>query len=176
MASSRSSDVLSRLVGPAYAIAFLFALEPIVDTFAQVWPPVPGNPSWRFGLVGVGSNYLISILFGLFLFGAVAATQWHRRTLRVLAVLDLLVAVALIGALLTFALDALQLRPGIPSGNAQALRTFDIGAEKAVLKYLLSTVAALWMGLACWVAARGMKNAKGDEDVPRLVGQQAEKR
>ncbi len=170
MASSRN-ELSSHLTGPAYAIGVLFAIEPILDTFAQVWPPSPGNPSWRFGLVGVGANYLLSVAFGLLLITFAASAGWHRRTLRVLAVLELLGAVALLGALVSFALDALQLRPGIPAAQTGTLRTFDLGTKKAAYKYVVSAAALVWMAFAAWRAARAIPAR--DAEAPKLVGKAA---
>jgi hypothetical protein len=176
MTSQRSADVSHYLTGVVYAVGFLFVLLPLADTFAQVWPPSFGNPGWRYGTVGLGANYLISVLFGMLLMTLVANFRWHRRTLTFLGILDLVMAlVALLGTM-SFLLDAAQVRMGVPRDNMQALRIFDIGAEKAVFKYLLSEVVLVWMGVASWRAAKAIPHTNVDEDVPKLVSQRTEKR
>ena len=174
MASQRSADLSPYLSGPAYAVGLLFVVMPIVDTLAQVWPPSVGNPSWRYGTVGIGANYLISVLFGMLLMTLVASFQWHSRTLRVLASLNLILAAVALLATLGFLLDALQVRPGIPRGNLQELRVFDIGAEKAAFKYVASVVVLAWMGIAAWRTGKSIPGARSGEEVPKLVGKQSD--
>jgi len=172
MASQRSSDHASYLAAPAYWVALLFIALPIADTFSQVWPPTVGSPSWRYGTVGIGANYLISVLFGLLLIGLIAVWQQHRRALRWLAIANSVFAVVAVIAAIAFVLDALELRPGLPRGNAMALRMFDIGAGKAVFKYLVSAVAFAWIGFGAWCAARVIPAPAADEEAPKLVQQQ----
>ncbi len=167
MASQRSADVASFLAGPAYLIGLLFVFTPLVDSVAQVWPPMLGSAGWRYGLVGIGANFLISVLFGMLLLAVVAGTKGHRGVLRALGVLDLVVALLCVAATISFALDALQMRPTIPSGNVPALRAFDIGAVKAGLKYLVSALVLLWMTWVTWRAARAIHHDRGE--VPKLV-------
>ena len=171
MASQRSSDVAPYLAGPAYGVALLFIVLPILDTFAQVWPPSLASPSWRYGAVGIGANYLISVLFGLLLCSLIAGWQLHRRTLRWLAIANSVLAVLAVIAAIAFVLDVFQLRPGLPRGNAVALRMFDIGAEKAVFKYLVTAVAFAWVGFGAWRAARAIP-VPVETDTPKLVRKQ----
>ncbi len=169
MASQRTTDASSYLSGPVYAVGLLFVLIPLVDTLAQVWPPAVGNPSWRYGTVGIGANYLISVLFGMMLISVVAGYLGQRHVLKWLAGVNAALAVIALLSTLGFVLDALQVRPGIPRGNAQALRLFDIGAEKAVFKYVVTAVVLCWLALASWRAAKAIPHAKGEEAVPKLV-------
>jgi len=97
-------------VGPVSAIAVLFILWPIVDTLSQAWPMQLGNPAWRYGAIGLGANYLISALFGLLALSVAAAFGARRRTLRVLAAVEGVVAVLLLVVAVGFLLDALQVR------------------------------------------------------------------
>ncbi len=167
MTSQRSADVASFLAGPAYLVGLLFVFTPFVDSVAQVWPPMLGSAGWRYGLVGIGANFLISVLFGILLLAVVAAVRGHRSMLRAVGVLSLILALASVGAAIAFALDALQVRTSIPGGNAQALRMFDIGAVKAGLKYLVSALVLLWMTWMTWRAARAVPHDRGN--VPKLV-------
>jgi len=175
MVSQRSSDpdVAPYLAAPAYVVALLFIALPIVDTLAQVWPPAVSSASWRYAVVGIGANYLISVLFGLLLSSLIAGWRQRRRTLRWLAIADSVFAVLAVIAAIGFVLDALQLRLGIPRGDATALRMFSIGAEKAVFKYLVTAVALAWVGLGTWRAARAIPAPVPVEtDAPKLVHEQ----
>ena len=170
MASQEREDVTHYLTGPAYGVGLLFILLPIVDVVSQVWPPSLGSPSWRYGLVGLGANYLISVVFGFLLVCLAAGSQWHRRALRILAIVCSALAVLSVLAVLAFVLDVFQLRPGIPRDNSAALRMFDIGAAKAVFKYLLTAVAFAWVALGALRAGREIP-APVEEEAPKLVGQ-----
>jgi len=169
MASQRTAEVSPYFVGPVYAIGLLFVVMPIVDTLAQVWPPAIGSPTWRYGTVGLGANYLISVLFGILLMCLAASLQRHRRTLRWLAGVNAAIGLVALVATLGFILDALQVRSGIQSANAQALRMFNTGVEKAVFKYLVSAVVLLWLGYSSWRAAKAMPHHREDADVPKLI-------
>jgi len=176
VAPQRTTDVSSRLIGPVYGVGLLFVVLPIVDTLAQVWPPSPGNPSWRYGLVGIGANYLISIAFGMLLLSLAAGYMGRRRTLRWLTGANAAFAAIALLATLAFVLDALQVRAGIPRDNAQALRLFKLGAEKAVFKYLATVIVLLWLAVSSWRGAKDIPQVKGADDVPKLVSKQAESR
>ena len=172
MAAQRQADVTPHLTGPIYGVGLLFILLPIMDTISQVWPPSFGSPSWRYGLVGIGANYLISILFGLLLVCLVASFQWHRRVLRWMAIASSVFAVFAVIAAIGFVLDALQLRPGLPRDNRGALRMFDIGAGKALFKYLVTAVAFAWLGFGAWRAARAIPAPVEADTTPKLVHKQ----
>ncbi len=172
MASRSAPDVASHMTAPGYAVAALFILLPIVDTLAQVWPFLPGNPNWRYGTVGLGANYLISFLFGMVLLGVVAAYGLHRRTLRVLAPVAMVIALALLLAAAGFALDALEVRRGVPRENASNLWVFDVGAAKAFFKYILGVLVMAFLAFASRRAWRACP-APETEDRPTLVGRRA---
>jgi len=162
------------MTGPAYAVAMLFVLFPIIDTIAQVWPLGLDSPSWRYGAVGLGANYLISALFGMLGLALVAALRQHRRTLQGLTLLSGLGALLLLVAALAFVLDALQVRAGVPRNDPRTLWLFDVGAAKAVFKYLAGTGLLAWLGLAGWKAGRTIAGPEheAEEEAPRLVSKQ----
>ena len=172
MAAQRKADFTAHFTGPVYGVGLLFIFFPILDTIAQVWPPSVGSPSWRYGIIGIGANYLISVMFGLLLVGLMASIQWHRRVLRWLAIAAGVLAVLAVIASIGFVLDVLQLRPGLPRDNPITLRMFDIGAEKALFKYLVAVVAFAWLGFSAWRAARAIPAPAVEDDAPKLVKEQ----
>jgi len=169
MATSRTGGSLP-FTGPAYAVAILFVLLPIVDTFSQTWPLNPSSPGWRYGTIGIGANYLISVLFGVLGLGALAALGRHRRTLRVLGILCGIATVVLLVAVIGFLLDAVQVRAGIPVGDGRTRSAFAIGAAKAAFKYVLSAAVMGWMALIAWKRSRALPREKSVE-TPVLVGE-----
>ncbi len=169
MVTRRTAGTSALLIGPAYAVAILFVVLPIIDTFTQTWPVTVSSPGWRYGTIGIGANYLISILFGLLGLITLAALGGHRRTLKVLGVLCGLGTVIALVALLGFLLDAIQVRAGIPAGEGRTRQMFDIGGAKAALKYLLSAFVLGWLAFAAWRRGSGIQRVK--EEAAVLVGE-----
>lgn len=161
-------ESLRRLSVAAYAVAAVFLLSPLIDVLTNVYPTDLGSMQWRFGAIGILSNYLISAVFGLLLATLVAAVLGHRLVLRISAVLNVLIALVLVGITLLFGLDVLQLRQAV---RPEAGEMFRIGALKASFKILITAVALLLLGIGALKTARGdMADArKGRKDSPLLV-------
>lgn len=144
---------LDRLVVPAYTLSALFFLTAALDIYTLSWPLNPSAVAWRFGTVGAASNYLITAFFGVVLACFTAAYRGHRRTLRVLSVMCGVLGLALLGVLVDFSMNVLQLRAMVAPDEAQAFR---IGSAKAGLKYLAMVGAFLITGASSWRAARAL--------------------
>jgi hypothetical protein len=171
---SPAAEAAPYLTGPAYAVALLFVIFPILDTIAQVWPLGLDSPSWRYGAIGLGANYLISGIFGMLGLALVAAVRQHRRILMGVTFVNALGALLLLVAVLSFMLDAFQVRAGVPRDNPKTLWVFDVGAAKAAFKYLVSAGLLAWMGLMGWKAVGTIARPapEADEEAPRLVSKQ----
>jgi chromate transport protein ChrA len=140
-----------RIAAAAYAVAALLFLVPISEMGAQLqWHFAPSAIQWRVGVVGLLSG-VVSPVFAIFLAAATAYFADHRRTLRAFSALSLLGALLLIGLIITFALDALQLRGNV---RPEAARTFNVAALKAVVNLFLMSVALGVVGFTGWRAAR----------------------
>jgi hypothetical protein len=171
---SPAAEASAHLTGPVYAVALLFVVSPVVDVLSQVWPLGLDSPSWRYGAIGLGANYLISALFGMLGLVLVAALRQHRRTLNGLSLLSALGALLLLVGALSFLLDAAQVRAGVPRDNPRTLWVFDVGAAKAIFKYLAGAGLLAWLALMGRKAGRSIAklDAHAEEDVPRLVSTQ----
>jgi hypothetical protein len=160
-------ESLRRLTPAAYVVAFVFVLSPLVDVVANFYPFDPGSVQWRYGAVGITSNYLISGVFGLLLGTVAAALAGHTRVLWVFTALDILLAVLLVAMLGLFGLDVLQLRNVV---RPEAAAMFKIGALKAGLKLLMVAVSLLTLGVFGYKAARAEAGGrKGRKDAPVLM-------
>ncbi len=159
-------NALRRFATPFYLVAALFFFTPVLDVFLNVWPWRPGLEEWRYGAVGAAANYLVSMVFGCLLATATAAVCGHRRSLRVLAVADWVVAALLAALTLEFVLDVLQLQTRVPQEDQ---RGFRLGAVKAVVKYLASIVCLVVVGIAGWRFAREMPRQQDDRPDAVLV-------
>lgn len=162
-------DSLRRLVPGSFAVAAVFILSPLVDVVTNVYPTDPGSVQWRYGAIGIMSNYLVSGVFGLLLGTCVAALAGRRIALWIFVALDVLGAVVLLLLLGLFSLDVLQLR-GLVQPDAADM--FKIGASKAAMKLAIVAVALLILGFGGFRAARDAAGAapkKGRKDAPLLV-------
>jgi hypothetical protein len=169
MSTNKTTDATPFLMGPAYTVAALFILLPIIDTIAQALPISLDAPGWRYGVVGIGANYLISMVFGTLMLCLLAASRSHRGTLRTCAITIWIVAVLLIVAAIGFSLDALQVRAGIPKGDARTLAMFKTGMLKVVFKYLVSGAVMAWTALGAWRAGKAIPAPVVEEERPLLI-------
>jgi hypothetical protein len=162
-------DSLRRLTPAAYAVAAVFILSPLVDVVANFYPFDPGSVQWRYGAVGIMSNYLVSAVFGLLLGTLVAAVGGGRIARWTFTALSLAVAVALVLVLLLFSLDVLQLRNVV---RPEAAEMFKVGALKTALKLVMVAAALFLLGIGGFRVARaeaGTAGRKGRKDPPLLV-------
>lgn len=141
-----------------YLVLSLAALFPLLDLFSGLMPPSFGNATWRFGAVGLFSNFAMGLSLELFLMAVIAAVSNQRRVLLVLGVLSALLAVVLLGSSVLFALDALQTRARV---NPTLLRRFDFAAGGAVAKLLLYAVMNLVLARGEFLAARRRSRPTG---------------
>jgi len=160
-------EQLNPLAVPAYAVAALMVLIPVVDTVFALLPMHPGDVAWRFGAIGLGSQLMLSPLLGALVAFVTAALLGHRGGLRALQILCMVAAVLILAAVVLFVLDALQTRHQV---QPKAKFAFDKATATALLKY--------FVGLAIWVAfviagqrliGRRRAQDASEPDTPKLV-------
>jgi hypothetical protein len=139
------------LSGPLYFVAFLLILVPLLDFAPNVWPPRPAEVGWRYGTVGLFSNYMMTPLLGFVVVLLTAAWAGHALALRVMGWTLIVAAAALLGSTLLFTLDAVQVRATV---EAQGQPLVVIGSTRAVIKNLLVVGATLWLGIGALKVAR----------------------
>lgn len=149
-----------KLPGPAraglYLFAFSLAFWPLTDLALNVWPPQPGNVQWRYGFAGLLSAFLHTPTLGMVLALAVAWVSGQRTVLRVLGILQMVIAVTLLGIMILFALDLLQVRGLRPPDSLPAMFA---GGITAGLKYLTALTALGLLGFGATRLARNMGGA-----------------
>lgn len=142
---------MRRIALPAYLVAVLVFLFPLVDTSMSVWPPQPGEVAWRFGAAGFFSRALITPILGVLIAFAVALLLEHRRVLRAIALASAVVAVMLVGVIGMFMLDALEMRSKVVEGRMFA---FDVASAVALMKYGAAVLVALVFAVVGWKASK----------------------
>lgn len=138
------------MAAPAYLIALVLILVPLLDTSISLLPPRPGELSWRFGAAGLLSQQQLLPMIGILIAATMALLLQHRRVLRGLSVICLVLVLVVIPAVVLFALDAVQLRAQVV---AEARLTFDLAAAMAVAKFVISAVVLAVIGRAAWKAS-----------------------
>jgi hypothetical protein len=162
------------LTVPAYAIAFLLILFPLLDTALSVFPPRFGEVAWRFGATGIFSRTLMTPLLGLLLAFAVALLREQRKMQRAIAIVSALAAVVVIGAMGMFVLDAVQMRVQV---RPQAKTAFDVASLVALGRFTLGLLILVAFAISGWQAsqrdatARVRSKEKTDVTTGVLIGQ-----
>lgn len=150
-----------RILAGLYPVALLLILSPLIDLATAVWPIRPSEVSWRFGTFGLITGALVTPIIGLVLLQVAAALLGHLITLRVVSVLQLLLALFLVVGTALFVLDAVQLRGTVVEA---AKVTYDLAAMKALVTALLELVVLGWIGVGGLSAASAESKRIGSRD------------
>jgi hypothetical protein len=144
--SQGTNRVSGVFVFAVYLFLFSLFFWPVVDLFSNTWPLQPGNIQWRIGFMGLFTAYLTTPLLAIVLAMALAFVLGHKAALRLLSVFCFLGLVVITVAIGLFALDAIQLRSGVPDENRSAFTTGSILTEFKFLSVLLVLVFLGWGG------------------------------
>jgi len=155
---SHKSEMSSWSVRGVYLFAFLLVFWPLADLVTNTLPFQTGSVRWRYGFGGLMAGFLHTPILGLVLATLVAFWRRSRATLRALAFLELLATILLVVVMVTFALDALQLRGTRPPAS---LPSFTAGAIIAEAKHFTAFLALLLLGVGSWRTAAKLRPARG---------------
>ena len=127
--------------------------------------PAPGAATWRFGAFGLlASRVSVLLLADLMLFLAAVGLE-HRKVLKLLGALHLLLVPLLAAGVVLFVLDWLQVRTRVSEAGPGR---FDFAGIRAVMLGLLAGVLSAWAG---WMALRaGRIHSHHAEPAPLLTG------
>lgn len=160
------TSTFSRLAGLGYFVAAILFLFPVIDLVANLWPIDPGRINWRYGAYMLLSGFVLTMVLGMALGLLVGRAAGHARTVRVLAVINGVIAVVLLLAAVAFTLDALQLRAGV-TGDSRT--QFGIGAVKSLVKNIIAAVGFGWIAVVGWRRTRaGSAKRAGTRSDPLL--------
>lgn len=148
---------LERLGLPAWLLALILVLFPVLDLLPALWPLQPGEIAWRFSVGGLVSRIVLMPLIGLALAYAAAVLLDQVRVLKVLAVLNALLVLVLLAGVMVFVMDASQMRLRVAP---DALDRFDVGAATALVKYGLGCLILLGLLVSEWRTASTMSRRR----------------
>jgi hypothetical protein len=138
------------LLKSLYPLGALVAVASVVEPLFRVLPFRLGEVGWRFGAVGFFSSAMSGVLFGVAVTAVIAALLGHRRVIRTLAVLLAAGSVVLLGVLVVFTLDYLQLRGTV---NPQVQGAFDATVWRAMGMLVLVAGVAAGMAVGGWMSS-----------------------
>ncbi|MDX2194443.1 MAG: hypothetical protein NW201_13925 [Gemmatimonadales bacterium] len=166
------STSFQRLSGALYFVAFALIAVPFSDFTTSIVPPQFGNMQWRFASAGLLSGFIFTPLMGVTLGLIVTMANEHRLAQRLLSGFNTMFAVLLLGVMIMFMLDVVQLRREVPPGDTRV--AFYFTALRSVLKFAVGIVAFLWLGITGLrtVPASRRRNESG---APLIVGGEAAK-
>lgn len=142
-----------------YAAALVVLLDQAAELVASMYPFQIGDIQWRFGAFGlIVGRTTTAVLVDVLVFMA-ALGLMHRSVLGAWAIVHLVAAVALVIGLVSFSLDALELRRrAVP----EVAGTFDLAAGRAAVVVLVVAVYCVWAGVATILVMRGGQSKPGD--------------
>jgi hypothetical protein len=148
-----TTDRVRAVLPPLSAVAFLLIASPAVDLIGAVVPARPAEVSWRFGVFGLFTNALVTPMLGIAIMQVVANLLEQRKTVRRIAIFNLILAIVLVLGLGLFILDYLQLRQAVTGSSRNA---YDAAAIKAIL------VGVLELGVLAWLVVSGFQGVGGE--------------
>ncbi|HRP06995.1 MAG TPA: hypothetical protein PLL69_00775 [Gemmatimonadales bacterium] len=163
-------EFLSRqrnLLSAVYPILLVLAVNPIVQVLVSVSPYRMDDVSWRFGATGMLIAAAPAVALALALMLVLAALLDHRSAARWMGIFAILFAVVIAVAVISFGLDALQVRRMI---REDAKPRFDSESLKALLTVVLTFPVLVWAGLRAVGFAKGSGEKRDADGPPILVG------
>lgn len=136
------------LARASYLIAAYWFVSSLTDVITRAWPMHPGDPRWRFQILGAFSDGTTLPAIALFL--AMGTAVWLRqpRARRFVGAVSLVFAAVVVVLACFFAIDYANVKGTLP---AAVQRGATVATSMAVIKYLAAIVAFALMGLAGFV-------------------------
>ena len=139
------------LIATGYWLALVLAVLPLLQPVAGVLPPEPGEVRWRLRALGLLSQALPLPLLGMVVAVGTAALLSHRRLLRGLALLSLLLALASVTAAALLGMDLVQYHQMV----APELRDqYNVVGIFYLVAFGLASILLTWLAAVGWRAAR----------------------
>jgi hypothetical protein len=148
-----------------YTGALLLIVIPFLQAGQQLWPLQLGDIRWRYGAANALSSVLLLPFLGMMIMTLVARASESRGVSRILGAVAALFVIGLLGSLVLFGLDALQLKSVV---NSQMMKPFETTSLRVVLVTLIFTVSFSMLMVSAF------KNSRGETPMPKKGVKQAE--
>jgi hypothetical protein len=143
-----ASEAVRRTRVPAYVIATLVLLVPLMEIGASAWPYRIHDPQWRISVITAAAGASTAILLGLLIIYVVGTLFDDRPAIWVVALS------AMAGG--SFVLDALQLKGQVSPASEDR---YNVVSALALAKLCLVGVAALAVAVSAFRAGRNLRRA-----------------
>jgi len=140
-----SATQLRQLGSVMYYAAVALMLNSFAQFAIQVWPLKLSELNWRVGASGLLMDALLGTVLPLILIYFTAFINSDRRLLQVMRWVTVLVGALTIALLLSFTLDAVQIRAQLPQ-NVKG-NFIKVALRACLIGFLLSSLF-IWAGLA----------------------------
>lgn len=162
---TRHDSISPWLARGMYVFGLAFMVTAGIDLFTTVWPVRPGDMAWRYGFLGLSAGYLQTPTLGLLLILLTAWWQGNTVLVKVVGIVCLVAAFALVPATGLFALDVLAMRDLRAAEMQSAVMA---GGAFQGVKYGLGTVVLGCMGIGALASAKTM-GAGGQVGAGKIV-------
>jgi hypothetical protein len=156
-----------------YTMAVLMVLMPVLTAGQALWPLQLWNIRWRFDAASALSSILLLPFLGLSLMVLISRVTEDKNVPRVVGAISAILVIGLLGSLVLFALDALQLRTVVPTAQEQTFQKISI---RVVVSTILFTVGFSLLMITAFKSSRTAaailrKGAKAEANSGLIVGQ-----
>ena len=156
------------LLQALYPVLVVLVINQLVTLAISARPFQFDEATWRFGAAGLLISSLPTMAIASILLLAVAAILDHRLWARAVGIWAIVVAVLVGVTLISFGLDALQVRRLVLQERKAA---FDASALKALTLVIMFVPTLLWAGWSGFRMGKGAGEGRGDDGPPIVVGQ-----
>jgi len=169
MAPTDISMRWERIAGAVYFVLYLMILTSLVDYVSNTYPIDPGAATWRYGALGILGQFLPTPLFAVALILLLASALYQRGHVRFVAVFSAVMALALVLGMVSFTLDAVQVRADVPMDQKGL---FDFAVARSLFKLFTSAAAFALCALAGRrvLAVMAEREPRPKEGKPLVVG------
>ena len=151
-----ASEAIRRTRAPAYVIATLVILVPLMEIGGSAWPYRINNPEWRIGVVSAAAGASTAILLGLLLIYVLGTLFDDRPAIWLVASIGALMTALCVIAGGSFLLDVLELRGRVSPGSEGR---FGVVSALALAKVSFAGLAALIIAVSAFRADRNLRRA-----------------
>jgi hypothetical protein len=147
-------EAVRRARVPAYLIASLMLLIPLLEIAINAWPPKIHDPGWRFGLIGLSAGVSTGTLLALLIIYFVGVFADERPAIWLVALVSALMVLIFVGASGAFVLDALQMRAQLEPSLQDR---YNVQSGWVFAKICLAVLGAAVLSVSAFRAARSVR-------------------
>lgn len=155
------------LLGALYPLIAVLVVNQLVDLAISITPMDFGAMTWKYGAAGFLIGSMPMVALGTMLALALNALLDHKLSARLLGIWAIVFAIVIGLAVLSFGLDALQVRRLVREDQKPA---FDDASFKSIAIAALFVPAMLWTGWSALKFSKGALQKREEGGPPIVVG------